>query len=127
MTTYRIDGARVDSIAALYEQLDAVLNADADWTLGPSLDGLDDVLYGIDGTPEEPTLVVWTDHAHSRAALGRDATVRWLRSKLDPDGPFDRSRFARELDEVERGGGVLYVDRVLEVFADHPGIRVDLA
>lgn len=120
---HRIDGAAIHGIADLYTQLDALLMADASWTLGPSLDALHDVLHRFDGAP---ATFVWTDHAHSREALGLEATRRWLQAKLDQPGRFDRLRIRRQLDALLTGSGTTYFEVVLEVFADHPDIRLEL-
>ncbi|WP_146796910.1 ribonuclease inhibitor [Agrococcus baldri] len=120
---YRIEGAAVHGIADLYAQLDALLMADASWTLGPSLDALHDVLHRFDG---EGATFVWADHEHSREALGVEETRRWLQAKLDQPGRFDQPRIRRQLDELLAGTGTTYFELVLEVFAEHPGIRLEL-
>jgi len=120
---FRIDGAAIHGIDDLYEQLDALLMADEEWRLGPSLDALHDVLHRFD---RAPAAFVWTDHAHSRAALGVDATRRWLQGKLDPTGRFDQARIRADLDALEAGTGATYFELVLEVFAQHPAIALEL-
>ncbi|WP_072314067.1 barstar family protein [Agrococcus sp. Marseille-P2731] len=119
----RIDGAAVHGIADLYAQLNTLLMADEEWELGPSLDGLHDVLHRFD---REPVTLVWEDSAHSRAALGVDETRRWLQAKLDPTGRFDRARIRADLEALESGTGTTYFELVLEVFAEHPAIALEL-
>lgn len=72
MKKYRIDGAAVHGISDFYDQFNRELMADRGWHLGPSLDGLNDVLYRVEGEIREgaPDTFVWIDHAHSRDALG---------------------------------------------------------
>ncbi|WP_108718536.1 barstar family protein [Miniimonas sp. S16] len=129
MTELVIDGARIDSIADLYDQLDDLLMTGEDWRMGASLDALNDVLYGGFGTLarlEEAPTFVWRDFAHSREALGVDATIAWWREKIARPG-FDVARAQAAIRELEAGAGPTYADLVLEVFADHPRYRLELA
>jgi hypothetical protein len=120
---FRSEGSAVHGIDDLYRQLDALLMGDQGWTLGPSLDALHDVLHRFD---DSGASFVWIDHVHSRATLGIDETRRWLQSKLDPAGPFGQARIRADLDGLEAGTGSTYFDRVLEVFAAHPTIGLEL-
>lgn len=54
--------------------------ADEDWQLGPSLDALDDLLYGGHGAlaGHATATVLWKDIACSRAALAVEVTRGWL-------------------------------------------------
>lgn len=128
MKEYRIDGAEVQGIADLYEQFNCELMADEDWRLGQSLDGLNDVLYRVDGEVRagQPATFVWTNHAHSREALGSDATQRWLQSKLSQPNSFNQQRIQADLDDLQNGAGKTYFELILEVFADHPLINLQL-
>lgn len=128
MKQYRIEGAEVKGIADLYEQFNRELMADQDWRLGQSLDGLNDVLYRVDGEIREghPATVTWIDHAHSREALGFDETQRWLQNKLSQPNSFNQQRIQADLDELRNGAGKTYFELILEVFADHPLINLQL-
>lgn len=128
MKQYRIDGAEVHSISDLYEQLNRELMADDDWRLGPTLDGLNDVLYRIDSEIRDggPATFVWIDHAHSRDALGFDETQRWLNSKLAQPNSFNQRRIQSDLDGLRNGIGKTYFEIILEIFADHPLIELQL-
>lgn len=128
MTHYRIDGAEVTGISALYQQLNRELMATEDWQMGASLDALNDVLYRVEGEIRagEDVSFVWTDHARSRQALGFDETQRWLLDKLARPGTFDDQRIRSDLDALRAGVGKTYFEIVLEVFADHPLIELQL-
>lgn len=128
MKEYRIDGSEVHSIDDLYEQLNRELMADQDWRLGSTLDGLNDVLYRIESQIRagEPATLVWTEHAHSRDALGFDATERWLQDKLSRPQSFNRKGIQADLDALRGGTAKTYFERVVEVFADHPLLDVQL-
>jgi RNAse (barnase) inhibitor barstar len=129
VTTFTIDGAAVDGIPALYDELNRVFMADEDWRLGQSLDALNDLLYGGFGALHgvDDVHVVWTDSDTSRRALGRDATAEYYREKLRHPDVFDAERFRRMLADVESGTGQTYFDIVLEIFAEHADIRLELA
>ena len=128
MKQYRIDGAEVHGISDLYAQLNRELMADQDWCLGSSLDGFNDVLYRVDGGSREgdPATFVWTDHAHSRDALGFDETQRWLQNKLAQPHSFNQQRIQSDLDDLRNGFGKTYFELILEVFEDHPLIELQL-
>lgn len=115
-------------ISDLYEQFNRELMADQDWHLGETLDGLNDVLYRIDSEIREgdPATLVWTDHAHSREALGFDETQRWLQHKLSQPESFNQQRVQTDLDDLRNGVGRTYFELVLEVFAAHPLLELHL-
>jgi RNAse (barnase) inhibitor barstar len=122
---YQLDGAGVNSIDDLYVELDRLLMTDENWQLGASLDALNDALFRVEGEAE-PARFVWTDHADSREALGQDATERWLRGKLERPEVFNQSLIRRQLDDLHSGQGKTYFELVLEVFAGHPRIELEL-
>ncbi|PYI37513.1 ribonuclease inhibitor [Arthrobacter psychrolactophilus] len=128
MKQYRIDGGEVHSIADLYEQFNRELMAEQDWILGPTLDGLNDVLYRIDSEIRDgvPATFVWIDHAHSRDALGFDETQRWLNNKLAQPNSFNQRGIQSDLDELQQGIGKTYFEIILEIFAEHPLIELQL-
>ena len=128
MKQYRIDGGEVHSIADLYEQFNRELMAEQDWILGPTLDGLNDVLYRIDSEIRDgvPATFVWLDHAHSRDVLGFDETQRWLNNKLAQPGSFNQRGIQSDLDELQQGIGKTYFEIILEIFAEHPLIELQL-
>jgi RNAse (barnase) inhibitor barstar len=129
MATFTIDGAAVDGIPALYDELNRVFMTGEDWRLGQSLDALNDLLYGGFGAlhDADDVHVVWTDSDASRRALGREATAEYYREKLRHPDVFDAERFERLLAAVESGRGQTYFDIVLEIFAEHPDVRLELA
>jgi len=126
--TFRIEGSRVHDIPSLYAELGRVLMPDEDWTLGESLDALDDLLYGGFGALQgsAPSRVVWTDHEHARNALGPTATRAYYEAKLARPEVYSASTAQRALDALRAGTGPLYFDLVLQVFADHPDIELIL-
>ncbi|MGK9146632.1 ribonuclease inhibitor [Plantibacter flavus] len=128
-TTLHIDGSRIHDITSLYEVLNDVLMAGEDWRLGESLDALDDALYGGFGALHEAIdpRFVWADAEHSRAALGLHTTTTWLQAKIDHGAPYNVALLTGQLRDLEAGRGKTYFELVLEVFAGHPAIALDLA
>ncbi|RUQ99217.1 ribonuclease inhibitor [Labedella endophytica] len=128
-TEFRIEGTAVVGILSFYDELNRVFMAGESWTLGPSLDALDDMLYGGYGALHglEGARVVWTDHAASRHALGRSETIAHHRSKLDRPGTFNAERARSAIADLEAGTGSTYFDTVLEIFESHPRIELVLA
>ena len=122
----QIDGRAITGIDSLYAEFNRVFMAGEDWQLGPSLDALDDLLYGGYGALQGHTTatVAWRDIALSRVALGVDATCAWLQAKLQQPGTFNADVIRRQLDALERGEGQTYFEIVMEIFAGHPRITL---
>ena len=121
-----IEGASINDIATLYVEINRVFMADEDWQLGPSLDALDDLLWGGYGAlaGHASTTVVWRDIEHSREALGRATTQAWLQSKLDQAGTFNTAVIADQLAALQQGQGQTYFEIVMEIFNGHPQVTL---
>lgn len=120
-----IEGSRITDIPALYAELNRVFMDNEDWTLGASLDALDDLLYGGYGRllGVERATVEWRDMDISRAHLGLETTRAWLQQKRAQPG-FSAERIGEQLQALEDGTGQTYFDIVLEIFAAHPNIHL---
>ncbi len=105
--TIEIDGTAIHGIPSLYAELNRVFMPDEEWTLGESLDALDDLLYGgfgvLDGA--EPVRVVCKRADIAREALGIDATREYYRAKLARPEVFSAATAQRALDALESGAG----------------------
>ncbi|MBN9225596.1 MAG: ribonuclease inhibitor [Microbacterium sp. SCN 70-27] len=126
--TFVIEGTRVHDIASFYDELNRVFMPNEAWTLGASLDALDDLLYGGFGEllgVERPVIVL-RDHAHARDALGIAATGAYYREKIAHPEMFHVERFEHALAELDAGRGETYFDLVLGVFAGHDDVRLVL-
>lgn len=121
-----IDGSAIHDIASFYAEINRVFMADEDWQLGPSLDALDDLLYGGYGAMagHAAVSVHWKDIAHSRVALGEAATRAWLQEKRARPGTFNIRAIDAQLEALERGQGQTYFDIVMDIFAAHPNVRL---
>lgn len=82
--------------------------------------------FVIEGAREDGVRIVWADHAASRRALGVDTTRAWLQAKLDRPGVFRAEPIRQQLADLDDGRGPTYFDLVLDAFAGHPGIRLEL-
>jgi len=128
MPEYRIDGAKIEGIDDLYDQFNDAFMRDEDWRMGTSLDALNDILYRLDSEAREgdAAVVIWHDSERSREVLGIAATERWLLDKLARPGTFNETKFRADLAALRDGTGTTYFEIVLEVFADHPLIALQL-
>lgn len=124
--TLVLDGSAIHDIAGFYAEINRVFMTNEDWQLAPSLDALDDLLYGGYGAlaGHASATVRWTHIAHSRAALGVAATRAWLQEKQARPGVFSAARIATQLDALERGAGQTYFDLIMDVFAAHPTLHL---
>lgn len=121
-----LEGRAVHDIASFYAEINRVFMSDEDWHLGPSLDALDDMLYGAYGALAGHAHVHlhWKDIAHSCQALGVTATRAWLQAKLDSPGSFNRAHVSAQLQALERGDGQTYFDIVMQIIAAHPNVTL---
>lgn len=125
----QINGAAIVDIPSFYAEINRVFMAGEDWQLGPSLDALDDLLYGGYGAlaGHKTATVVWRDIDCSRDALGVEATRAWLQDKLRQPGTFNTEAIRHQLDALQRGDGQTYFDIVMDIFASHPNINLQRA
>jgi RNAse (barnase) inhibitor barstar len=121
-----LDGTRIRDIPSFYDEINRIFMVGVGWTLGPSLDALDDMLYGgygaLDGNA--PATLVWTDFEANREALGIETTRQYLLGKLAQPERFNSAHFQRAFDALEAGTGQTYFDIVLEIIGAHPNITL---
>jgi len=119
-TEYILDGTRITSLEAFYEQISDTLIPGADW--GRNLDSFDEVLRGYFGTPRTGFTLRWTHSEVSRAHLGYTETTRQLEIRLKHCHPTYRDIVQRELDAAGQGIGPTVFDRLVEIIRYHgPG------
>ncbi|MBK0024712.1 barstar family protein [Stenotrophomonas sp. S48] len=121
-----LEGSAVHDIASFYAEINRVFMVGEDWQLGPSLDALDDLLYGGYGVlaGHATATLVWKDIAHTRHALGEATTRAWLQDKLDNTATFNTAAITRQLRALQRGEGETYFEIVMEIFVGHPNISL---
>ncbi len=121
----QIEGAAIDDIASLYTEINRVFMAGEAWQLGPSLDALDDLLHGGYGAlaGQAQATLIWRDIAHSRAALGVEATCQWLQA-AGRTRQLNARAIARRLQAVRQGEGPTYFEIVMQIFYSHRQITL---
>lgn len=121
-----IDGNSINDISSFYEEINRVFMGGETWVIAPSLDALDDLLYGgygvLQGT--QSAELVWHQMDHSRKALGYQTTRAYYLGKLRPGSPYNKKLFAEKLEALERGMGETYFENIMAILAEHPRIRV---
>lgn len=124
--TLEIHGHAIIDIPTFYAEINRVFMAEESWSLGESLDALNDMLYGSFGAIEghQPVKLIWRDMDASRSALGVATTRTFLAEKLKRPGTFNVDMIAGQLDALEQGAGQTYFDTILEIIGDHPNIEL---
>lgn len=110
---YILDGERITSLEAFYEEVSRSLIPGAAW--GRNLDAFNDVLQGGFGTPDEGFTIRWVDSEISRSRLGYAETARQLEARLERCHPQNRPAVARDLMEAQSGRGPTVFDWLLEI------------
>lgn len=125
----RLEGSVVRDIPSFYDEVNRVFMAGESWRLGQSLDALNDMLYGGYGAlrGRSGARIVWADHEVSRLGLGREATIAYYTAKLARPDVFNADAARTALADLRESAGRTYFDIVLEIFADHPELHLDLA
>lgn len=124
--TLTLDGNNIHDIPSFYTEINRVFMADEDWQLGPSLDALDDMLYGAYGAArgEESVVLIWRNMEKNCADLGIAATREYYLEKLKHPDQFNLTLIRKKLAALENGTGATYFDIVLQIIADHPNITL---
>lgn len=124
--TLTIEGSAIDSIASFYHEINRVFMQREDWKLAPSLDALDDLLFGGFGAinGNEPVAIIWRDMEASKAALGVDQTRSYYLAKRERPDIFDQGRIGTELAQLEAGTGPTYFDIIMDIIDGHPNIEL---
>jgi RNAse (barnase) inhibitor barstar len=118
---YVIDGSRITSLEAFWDEISNVLIPGHRW--GRNLDAFRDILSGLFG-PDEPYTLRWRHAAVSIEALGHPETVRQLEMRLKHCHPDNRERVRQELADARAGRGPTVFDWLIEIIRDHgPGGR----
>ncbi|WP_317153961.1 barstar family protein [Sphingopyxis indica] len=124
--TFVIDGSNIHDIPSFYDEINRVFMGGEDWKLGPSLDALDDMLYGGYGALQGsgPVVLIWRGMERNRTDLGVEATRAYYRAKMDAPDRYNVARINDDLAALERGEGATYFEIICEILAGHPRIEV---
>jgi RNAse (barnase) inhibitor barstar len=115
-----LDGARIDSLDDVWDQVSGWLLPDA--SHGRGMDAFNDILRGGFGTPDEGFTIQWTDARRSAEVLGAAGTARYYERMLERCHPDNRASVSQLLDEARRGAGQTLFDMLVEIIKVHgPG------
>ena len=114
---YVLDGSKITSLEAFYEQVSRVLIPGASW--GRNLDAFNDILRGGFGTPDEGYVIRWINSDASRAHLGYAETARQLETRLERCHPSNRTAVGHQLKEARASRGPTVFDWLVEIIEDH--------
>ena len=114
---YVLDGSKVTSLEAFYDQISDTLIPGAYW--GRNLDAFNDILRGGFGTPEGGFILRWTHSDASRMSLGYAETVRQLKKRLERCHPTNRDYVKADLSQAQQGKGATVFDWLVEIIRDH--------
>jgi len=120
---YEIDGAWFSTLEEFFAEFYRVVTPQ--WNPPfPNLDGLNDVLRGGFGTPEEGFTIQWKNHEISSQRLGYPETIRQLELRLARCHPTNRARVSQDLEQARAKEGPTVFEWLTEIIRDHgPGGR----
>ena len=114
-----LDGAWFSDFEGFVREFDKLLGGDV-WN--GTLDAFNDILRGGFGTPDGGFVLRWERSELSRAALGHDATARWLQGVLVTCHPMNREGVRARLQAARAGVGPTLFDKLIEIIETHgPG------
>jgi RNAse (barnase) inhibitor barstar len=117
---YAIDGSKITSLDAFYDEISRVLTPGHYW--GRNLDAFDDILSGGFGTPAEGFTLKWSQAALSKEKLGYTETTKYLEEKLRRRHPSNRESVRVEIADARAKAGPTLFDWLVEIIRDHvPG------
>ncbi|AJC80176.1 barnase inhibitor-like domain-containing protein [Rhizobium etli bv. phaseoli str. IE4803] len=105
---YILDGSKITSLEAFYDQVSERLIPSAYW--GRNLDAFNDILRGGFGTPEGGFVLRWTHSEVSRRNLGHSETVRQLEKRLERCHPSNRKFVRAHLIRAQKRQGTTVFD-----------------
>lgn len=92
---------------------------DDDWKVG-TLDGFDDILYGIDSN------ITWKDSQKSKEDLGFDLTKEFYENKIKQGKPFNVKLIQQKLCDLIDGNGQTLFEILIEIIRSHKNIELIL-
>jgi len=113
-----IDGTKINSLDDFFREISRHLFPDVPkWKY--NFDGLDDMLGGGFGSPENGCVIVWDNHKLSRASLGYEETIRVLEQRLMKSHSTARNDIIKRIRMAERREGPTIFDDIIELFDRH--------
>ena len=114
---YVIDGSRIVSLDAFYNEISRVLIPGHKW--GRNLDAFDDILSGGFGTPVDGFMLRWSRAAFSKEKLSYVETSKYLEEKLQHCHPSNRGSVRVELTNARARTGPTLFDWLVDIIRDH--------
>ncbi|MCW1407685.1 barstar family protein [Rhizobium johnstonii] len=119
---FHIDGKKIRDLDSFFRELARQLFPDIpDWNY--NFDGLDDMLGGGFGTPENGCVLFWDNHQLSRARLGHEETARVLEKRLKRSHSSARNEIMKQIRMAKRREGPTIFDDIVEIFERHKPIE----
>ncbi len=125
--TFTLDGNNINDIASFYEEVNRVFMSDEEWSIGQSLDALNDLFYGGFGAIKGHTKIrlIWTNVKQSKQRLGVETTRNLYQEKLKHPELYNIALIKQNLAALEaQEGGATYFEIVLEIIANHTNIEL---
>jgi RNAse (barnase) inhibitor barstar len=124
--TFTVDGSKIHDISSFYEEINRIFMSGEDWTIGQSLDALNDLLYGGFGEIKgnEKIRLIWKNFEQNKKDLGPEVTEAYYRNKLNYPSTFNVDFVREKLTELENGTGKTYFEIILEIIGEHPNIEL---
>lgn len=114
-----INGSHFSDLEGFYNEVSELFMKDEDWIVG-TLDGFDDILYGIDSD------ITWKDSEKSKRDLGFDLTKKFYENKIRIGKPFNIELIQQKLDDLIDGKGQTLFEILVEILKSHQNINLIL-
>ena len=114
-----INGSNFSDLSGFYNEVSNVFMKDEDWKVG-TLDGFDDILYGIQGE------IIWKESEKSKQDLGFEATKVFYENKIKQGKPFNLELIQKKLDDLIAGNGQTLFEILIEILDSHKNINLTL-
>lgn len=114
-----INGGHFSDLEGFYEEISLLFMKEEDWKVG-TLDGFDDILYGIDSN------ITWKDSKKSNEDLGFDLTKEFYENKIKIGKPFNVQLIQQKLDDLIAGNGQTLFEILVEIIESHENIQLIL-
>ncbi|NKM26011.1 barstar family protein [Rhizobium laguerreae] len=115
---FHIDGEKIRDLDGFFREVARHLFPDIP-DRDYNFDGLDDMLGGGFGTPENGCVLFWDNHHLSRACLGYEETVRVLERRLNRSHLSARNEIMKQIRTAKRHDGPTIFDEIIEIFERH--------
>lgn len=118
-----LNGNDFDDLEGFYLVIYKLMTLYEDWKPAHNLDALNDMLYSGFG---EEAILIWENSEKSKIDLGTDATIDFYQNKINKGYPFNVEWAQEKLDELEVRKGQTLFDILVEIFSEHPKIKLIL-